>query len=39
MVMNAIEMKYFMVKTVAQCAVQRLKYIKNFLPTTNMCAN
>ena len=35
MVINAIEMKLLMVKTVAQCV--KLKTNQKFSPTTNLC--
>ena len=37
MVINAIEMKLLMVKTVAQCV--KIKINQKFSPTTNLCMN
>ena len=37
MVINAIEMKLLMVKTVAQCV--KIKTNQKFSPTTNLCMN
>ena len=37
MVINAIEMKLLMVKTVAQCV--KIKSSRKFSPTTNLCMN